>query len=89
MVLCASSADRETVAFVEPPEGAAPGQRVLMEGQEAVEPASGNAMKKKKLMEKAAEELRAVDNVATAHGKPLVVAGGQCTSPSVPAGTIN
>jgi len=89
MVLCASSADRETVAFVEPPEGAAPGQRVLMEGQEAVEPASGNAMKKKKLMEKAAEELRAVDNVATAHGKPLVVAGGQCTSPSVPVGTIN
>ena len=31
---------------------------MLMEGQEPVEPAGGNAVKKKKLMEKAAEELK-------------------------------
>jgi len=89
MVLCASSADRSTVAFVEPPEAAEPGQRVLMEGAAPVDAAGGNAVKKKKLMEKAAEELRAVDSVATAHGKPLVVAGERCTSPLVAAGTIS
>ena len=89
MVLCASSPDRSTVAFVEPPEAAEPGARVLMDGTEEVPPATGNQMKKKKYMEKAAEELRAVETVATAHGKPLVVAGGQCTSPSVSEGTIN
>ena len=81
MVLCASSEDRETVAFVEPPEGAKLGARVLMEGQDAVEPAGANAVKKKKLMEKAAEELKAVDGTATAHGKPLVVAGAKVLSP--------
>jgi len=88
MVLCASSEDRSSVVFVEPPEAAEPGQRVLMEGSEPVDPAGGNAVKKKKLMEKAAEELRAVDAVATAHGKPLVVNGERCTSP-VSTGTIS
>ena len=89
MVLCASSEDRSTVAFVEPPEAAEPGARVLMEGTAAVDPAGGNAVKKKKLMEKAAEELRAIDSVAHAHGTPLVVAGERCASPTVSAGTIN
>merc|ERR1719310_140070 len=42
MVLCASSENKESVAFIEPPEGAMPGARVLMEGEEPVEPASGN-----------------------------------------------
>lgn len=90
MVLCASSPDRSTVAFVEPPEEAEVGARVLMEGAEAVDPASGNAMKKKKWMEKAAEELRAIDNVACYRGTPLVVGdAGKCTSPTVAEGTIN
>lgn len=89
MVLCASSEDRSSVAFVEPPEAAEPGERVLMDGVAPVEPARGNAVKKKKLMEKAADELRAIDGVAHAHGKPLVAAGGRCTSPAVATGTIN
>ena len=89
MVLCASNEDRSTVAFVEPPTAAEPGERVLMEGNEPVAPASGNAVKKKKLMDKAAQGLRAVDTVAHAHGKPLIAAGEKCTSPSVAAGTIN
>jgi len=89
MVLCASSADRSTVAFVEPPEGAAPGDRVLCEGAAAVPPASANRVKKKKLMESAAEELRAVDHVATYRGVALSTASGRCTSPTVEAGTIN
>lgn len=89
MVLCAASPDRSTVAFVEPPESAAPGERVLEQGAALVEPASPNAVKKKKLMEKAAEGLRAVDTVATHAGKTLVVAGGPCKSPTVTSGTIN
>jgi len=89
MVLCASSEDCSTVAFVEPPEAAEPGERVLMEGVDPVPPASGNAVKKKKHMEKAAGALRAVDNIATCGGKPLMVAGGACKSPTVVAGTIN
>ena len=90
MVLCASSEDRSTVAFVEPPDAAEPGDRVVMEGADPVEPASGNAVKKKKHMEKAAEELRAVGNVATYRGTPLVVGElGKCTCPSVAEGTIN
>ena len=89
MVLCASSEDRSTVAFVEPPEDAEPGERVLCEGMEAVEPASANKVKKKKLMEKAAEELRAVETVATYRGTPLVAASGKCISPTVSSGTIN
>lgn len=89
MVLCASSEDRSTVAFVEPPEGVPAGERVLCEGTEAVEPASPNKVKKKKLMEKAAEELRAVGNTATYRGTALVTSAGPCTSPTVAEGTIN
>lgn len=89
MVLCASNGDKSAVAFVEPPQEAAPGARVLREGVGPTEPATGNQMKKKKWMEKAAEGLRAVDTVATFDGVPLVVAGGKCVSPSIPAGTIN
>lgn len=89
MVLCASSADRSTVAFVEPAEEAAVGERVIIEGMEPKPPASGNAVKKKKHMEKAAKVLRAVDTVATVAGKPLVAGGAPCKSPTVAEGTIN
>ena len=79
MVLCASG-DDGTVAFVEPPEGAPPGERIVVEGI-MEDPASPNKVKKKKLMEKSAEELRAVDNVACYRGVPLSTSAGPCTSP--------
>ena len=79
MVLCASGAEG-TVAFVEPPAGAAPGERIVVEGI-MEDPASPNKVKKKKLMEKSAEELRAVDNVACYRGVPLSTSAGPCTSP--------
>ena len=87
MVLCASG-DDGTVAFVEPPAGAAPGERIVVEGmmEDAAKP---NAVKKKKLMEKTAEELRAIDNVACYRGVPLSTAAGPCTIPAVASGTIN
>lgn len=88
MVLCASNEDKSAVAFVEPPAAAAPGDRVLIEGVGATPPATGNQMKKKKWMEKAAEGLRTVDGVACFEGTPIVVVGGPCTSP-IAAGTIS
>ena len=45
MVLCASTDDRSTVAFVEPPAAAELGARVLMEGTEPVAPATGNQVR--------------------------------------------
>merc|ERR1719482_2636505 len=80
MVLCASSEDRSTVAFVEPPEESEPGERVICEGM-VEDPATPNQMKKKKWMDKSAEGLRAIDNVATFKGVPLTTAAGPCTSP--------
>ena len=88
MVLCASSEDKSTVKFVEPPADAKPGERVTAEGM-VEEPAGANAVKKKKLMEGAAAELRAVDGVACYRNVPLSVAAGQCTTGGVAAGTIN
>merc|ERR1719478_531458 len=76
MVLCASSEDKSTVKFVEPPADAKPGERVTAEGM-VEEPAGANA-EKKKLMEGAAAELRAVDGVACYRNVPLSVAAGQC-----------
>jgi len=89
MVLCASSEDRSTVAFVEPPADSKPGERVLCEGAEPVPPASGNAVKKKKLMDKTAADLKAMETVATYRGVPLVTPAGKCMSPTVSEGTIN
>ena len=59
MVLCASSEDKSTVAFVEPPADSKPGERVVCEGM-MVEPASPNQVKKKKLMEGAAAQAKAL-----------------------------
>lgn len=87
MVLCASSDDKSEVKFVDPPADSQPGERVVCEGMVA-EPATSNQMKKKKLMDKAATELRAVDGVACYRNVPLGTAAGQCTTP-VTAGTIN
>ena len=87
MVLCAASEDGK-VEFVAPPAESEPGERVVCEGM-MVEPASPNQVNKKKLMQKAAEELRAIDNVACYQGVPLTTAAGKCTSPTIAAGTIN
>ena len=45
------------------------------------DPASPNKVKKKKLMEKSAEELRAVDNVACYRGEPLSTSAGPMHEP--------
>ena len=45
-------------------------------------------MKKKKILEGAIGDLKAVDGVATYKGVPLAVASGPCTSPSSSSGAI-
>lgn len=88
MVLCGSSADGSAVEFVEPPPDAPVGERVVCEGMVG-EIASPNQVKKKKHMEKAAAELKAVDGVATYMGVPLGTSAGPCTLPNIRDGTIS
>ena len=88
MVLCASSEDKSSVVFVEPPAEAPPGERVVCEGMVA-DPASPNQVKKKKLLDGACSELKAVDHVATYRGVPLGTASGPCTTPTLASGTIS
>ena len=87
MVLCASNEDGK-VEFVEPPAESEPGERVMC-GDMMVEPAGPNKVQKKKLMQKAAEELRTVDGVACYRDVPLTTAAGKCTSPTIVAGPIS
>mmetsp|Transcript_21254 Transcript_21254/g.52342 ORF Transcript_21254/g.52342 Transcript_21254/m.52342 type:complete len:635 (-) Transcript_21254:70-1974(-) len=79
MVLCASSEDGK-VEFVEPPEGAEIGERVMVEGFDG-EPATENQVIKKKMLDAIFPDLATDDSgVATYQGKPLSTSAGACTS---------
>ncbi|CAJ1931548.1 unnamed protein product [Cylindrotheca closterium] len=79
MVLCASSEDGK-VEFVEPPEGAEIGERVMVEGFDG-EPATENQVIKKKMLDAIFPDLATDDSgVATYQGKPLSTSAGVCTS---------
>lgn len=79
MVLCASSEDGK-VEFVEPPEGAEIGERVMVEGFDG-EPATENQVIKKKMLEVIFPDLKTDDSgVATYQGKPLSTSAGVCKS---------
>lgn len=76
MVLCASSADG--VEFVKPPEGAAIGERVVVDGF-AGEPATENQLIKKKMLDQIFPDLKTDANgVATYKGVPLRTSAGPC-----------
>jgi methionine--tRNA ligase beta chain len=78
MVLCASSSSDGSVKFVEPPEGAAVGERVTVDGY-AGEPATENQLLKKKMLEEILPDLRTNgDGVATYKGAPLKTSAGPC-----------
>ena len=86
MVLCAASADRSVVEFVDPPAGAAPGDRILIDGfadgapvAEVVNPAS----KKNPWVPFAAELKTNAARVATYAGVPLRTAAGACSAPTL------
>ncbi len=87
MVLCATSADGR-VEFVDPPAGAAIGERVSFPGHEgpAAEP---NRVAKKKLFEAVAPELLVDDALrATWRGVPFTTSAGPCTVESAKGGLI-
>lgn len=79
MVLCASSEDGK-VEFVEPPEGAKIGERVMVDGFDG-EPATENQVIKKKMLDAIFPDLATNDSgIATYKGKALSTSAGACTS---------
>lgn len=83
MVLCASteSEDGARVVFLEPPEDAAIGERVVCEGYGG-EPATANQILKKKILDKVFPEFKTdADGVATYKGVPMTAGSGKCVAP--------
>jgi phenylalanyl-tRNA synthetase alpha chain len=79
MVLCASAGDQ--VTFVEPPEGAKIGERVMVEGFDG-EPATENQIIKKKMLDVIFPDLKTDSSgVATYKGIPLSTNAGACKAP--------
>jgi len=77
MVLCASSEDGK-VQFVEPPDKAAIGERVMVEGFDG-EPATENQVIKKKMLDAIFPDLKtSSDGIATYRGIPLSTSAGPC-----------
>jgi hypothetical protein len=58
MVLCACNEDHTKVKIMEPPATAKKGDRVVFDGAEMAEPATGSQMAKKKILEKLAPLLK-------------------------------
>lgn len=87
MVLAATSVDGSTVELVEPPEGAAVGERVMLEGyagdaDEVLNP-------KKKVWETVQPELLTDgERRACWRGVPLMTSAGACSVKSVVGGSI-
>lgn len=78
MVLCASTEDGSKVVFVDPPQDAAIGERVLVEGYDG-EPATENQVIKKKMLDAIFPDLRTDSNgIASYKGVPLTAGTGQC-----------
>ncbi|RKP36013.1 hypothetical protein BJ085DRAFT_13179 [Dimargaris cristalligena] len=93
MVLCASSADGNTVEFVEPPQGSQPGQKVYFEGFATGEP-EAVLNPKKKIWETIQPGLLTDESRQALYQSPEGVAhllktdAGICTVKSVTKGTI-
>jgi len=80
MVLCASTDDGSKVVFVDPPEDAAIGERVMVEGFDG-EPATENQVVKKKMLDAIFPDLKTDgDGVATYKGVPLTAGSGKCVA---------
>jgi len=86
MVLCASSGDQ--VKFIDPPEGAQVGERVMVEGFEG-EPATENQVIKKKILDAVFPFLQTDGNgVATYKGVALMTSAGPCQASELPNAPI-
>jgi methionine--tRNA ligase beta chain len=86
MVLCASSGDQ--VKFIDPPEGAQVGERVMVEGFVG-EPATENQVLKKKMLDAIFPFLQTDANgVATYRGVALATSAGPCQALELPNAPI-
>jgi aminoacyl tRNA synthase complex-interacting multifunctional protein 1 len=86
MVMCAATEDGK-VQFVEPPEGAAIGERITVEGYDG-EPATENQVIKKKMLDVIFPDLKTnASGVATYKGIPLSTSAGPC-KPSLPNANV-
>jgi phenylalanyl-tRNA synthetase alpha chain len=90
MVLCAASEDGSKVEFIEPPAGAAIGERVSVEGFEG-EAATENQVIKKKMLDAIFPELKTDSSgIATYKGVALSTSAGPCIAqkgmPNSPVG---
>lgn len=86
MVLCASEEKdgAKAVQIVTPPEGVPPGERVSFAGYEGAAEANPNTIKKKKVWEAVAPDLRTdAGCVATYKGVPFATSKGPCTVASL------
>jgi phenylalanyl-tRNA synthetase alpha chain len=78
MVMCAVNEDGSKVEFVEPPEGAEIGERVMVEGFDG-EPATENQVIKKKILDAIFPDLKTNgDGIATYKGVPFSTSSGVC-----------
>jgi len=86
MVLCAASSDGK-VQFVEPPESAVIGERVMVDGFDG-EPATENQVIKKKMLDAIFPDLKTnADGIAIYKGVPLSTSAGSC-KPTLPNAEI-
>jgi aminoacyl tRNA synthase complex-interacting multifunctional protein 1 len=87
MVLCASNDDGR-VKFVEPPDGAAVGERIMVAGFDG-EPATENQVIKKKMLEAIFPDLKTdADGMANYKGVPLSTSSGLC-KPNLPNAIVS
>lgn len=93
MLLCASNADHTAVEPLDPPAGAAPGDRVLPAGVDpatAPAPATANQVAKKKIWEAVQPKLATTDGRAAAwEGVELVTPAGAVTCATLGGGSIS
>eukprot|EP01048_Picozoa_sp_COSAG05_P011149 COSAG05_NODE_1031_length_6089_cov_165.657262_2_plen_232_part_00 len=92
MVLCAKGdvGGKEHVEFVTPPEGAAPGERVCLEGLEMVDPITPAQTQKQKIWEQIQPKFStSADGVATWEGDRMLVGSQPLTAPTVRGGEIS
>mmetsp|Transcript_14884 Transcript_14884/g.21039 ORF Transcript_14884/g.21039 Transcript_14884/m.21039 type:complete len:799 (-) Transcript_14884:190-2586(-) len=90
MVLAAKAQDGSgKVELIDPPHDAEVGERVFIEGLSG-EPLSSTQVKKKKIWEKVAKELKTVDGgIATWTGKPIQTSKGPCQAQSLVGAPIS
>jgi aminoacyl tRNA synthase complex-interacting multifunctional protein 1 len=87
MVLCASNSDG-AVQFIEPPEGAVIGERIMVNGYDG-EPATENQVGKRNMLEAIFPDLKTDENgVPCYKGVPLSTSAGSC-KPSFPNAAIS